>query len=101
MIRLVIRGEVEAVVQEFAERLKQSVAASLECDGKPLPSKAGTRVLGPAPAPNPRIRGKYRFQIQLQGPDGDTLRTAVRSAEGIPAPNGVEWIADVDPLSML
>ncbi len=54
------------------------------------------------PRANPRIRGKYRFQIQLQGPDGGQLRTAVREAEAaLPTPNGVEWIADVDPLSML
>jgi primosomal protein N' (replication factor Y) len=91
MVRLVIRGEVEAVAQEFAEQLAKSIKASLT-----------TRVLGPAPAPNPRIRGKYRFQIQLQGPDGDQLRAAVRQAEAtMSPPSGVEWIADVDPLSML
>jgi len=126
MVRLVIRGEAEASAREFAERLRQKIVAalgSLECDGLPplstthessytlpaavlksdgKPSHSKTRVLGPAPAPNPRIRGKYRFQIQLQGPDGGQLRAAVREAEAaLPAPNGVEWIADVDPLSML
>ena len=121
MIRLVIRGEVEAAVLDFAERLKQKIAATLECGGLPplsdaargameqaamksggKPPHSKVRILGPAPAPNPRIRGKFRFQIQLQGPDGDKLRTAVREAEiALPAPQGVEWIADVDPLSML
>jgi primosomal protein N' (replication factor Y) len=91
MIRLVIRGESEAVSREFAEQLAKTIKASLTA-----------RVLGPAPAPNPRIRGKYRFQIQLQGTDGDQLRAAVRQAEAVLAvPNGVEWIADVDPQSML
>ena len=91
MVRLVIRGEVEAVAREFAQQLAMKIKASLTA-----------RVLGPAPAPNPRIRGKYRFQIQLQGQAGDELREAVRQAEtALPTPAGVEWIADVDPLSML
>ena len=96
MIRLVMRGESEALVKEFAQRLGQSVGAALEA------LQAGARVLGPAPAPTPRIRGKYRFQIQIQGPDGDKLRAAVREAEKqVQAPAEVEWIADVDPINMM
>jgi primosomal protein N' (replication factor Y) len=91
MVRLVIRGEVEAIAREFAEQLAESMKSAFT-----------GRTLGPAPAPNPRIRGKYRFQIQLQGPDADELRAAVRQAAAtLPPPAGVEWIADVDPLSML
>jgi primosomal protein N' (replication factor Y) len=96
MIRLVIRGESEAAVKEFAGRLHNSIAAALEA------RQADARVLGPAPAPTPRIRGKHRFQIQIQGPDGDKLRAAVLEAESqVTAPAEVEWIADVDPLNML
>ena len=96
MIRLVVRGESEILVKEFAQRLGQSVSAALEA------SQAQARVLGPAPAPTPRIRGKHRFQIQMQGPDGDKLRAAVRVAESqVPTPADVEWIADVDPINML
>jgi primosomal protein N' (replication factor Y) len=96
MIRLVIRGQSEAVAKEFSLRLGQSVSAALEA------RRAQARLLGPAPAPTPRIRGKYRFQIQIQGPDGDKLRAAVREAESqVQAPAGVEWIADVDPINML
>jgi primosomal protein N' (replication factor Y) len=58
--------------------------------------------LGPAPAPLARLRGQYRFQIQLQGPDGQKLRDAVRQATaGLDPPAGVQWIADVDPVNML
>ena len=58
--------------------------------------------MGPAPAPTPRIRGKHRFQIQIQGPEGDKLRAAVREVQGqVQTPAGVEWIVDVDPLSMM
>ncbi|MGA2253473.1 MAG: primosomal protein N' [Thermoguttaceae bacterium] len=96
MIRLVIRGESEAVTKEFALWLGRSVFTALEA------RQAQARVLGPAPAPTPRIRGKYRFQIQIQGPDGDKLRAAVREVENhVSAPADVEWIADVDPLNML
>ena len=96
MIRLVIRGQSEAVVKDFAQRLGQAVSAALEA------GQAEARILGPAPAPVPRIRGKHRYQIQIQGPDGDRLRAAVREAESkVPAPADVEWIADVDPVNML
>jgi len=96
MIRLVIRGESEAVAQGFAQRLGEGVSAALEA------RQAQARVLGPAPAPTPRIRGKYRFQIQIQGPDGDKLRAAVREAESrVQTSAEVEWIADVDPMNML
>ncbi len=96
MIRLVVRGELEAAAKDFAERLGRAIATALQA------RKAGARVLGPAPAPNPRIRGKFRFQIQMQGSDGDALRGAVRAAVSeLATPSGVEWIADVDPMNML
>jgi len=96
MIRLVIRGDSEAAAKEFAQRLGQGVSAALEA------RQTQARVLGPAPAPTPRIRGKFRFQIQIQGPHGDKLRAAVREVQGqIQTPSEVEWIVDVDPLSML
>jgi primosomal protein N' (replication factor Y) len=109
MVRLVVRGEVEAVVREFAGRLTQCINEDLERldtgrldQAQRSSGDEAVRVLGPAPAPNPRIRGKYRFQIQLQGADGERLRAAVRQVQtALPTPTGVEWIADVDPLSML
>ncbi len=63
---------------------------------------AVARVLGPAPAPFPRLRGKYRFHVQVQGPDGDQLRAALRSAQQeVQPPAEVQWMIDVDPLDML
>lgn len=96
MVRLVIRGPVEAVASEFSNLLAQRLAAALaRCE-------ANARVLGPAPAPFPRLRGNYRFQIQIQGLDGDKLRAAVRqTAAEVVAPDEVQWIIDVDPLDML
>jgi primosomal protein N' (replication factor Y) len=96
MIRLVIRGPAEQQADEFAAHLAQRLAAAVhEC----LPQ---ARVLGPAPAPFAKLRGMYRFQIHLQGPDGDALRRAVAAATaGLKPPEGLQWIADVDPIDML
>lgn len=120
MVRLVIRGPGESVVREFAEDFAQRVSASLAPNGgeglpaqtasdaaRPVASETGRvagfhRVLGPAPAPFPKLRGLYRYQIQIQGPNGEALREAVRRATAdLHAPEHVQWIADVDPLDML
>jgi primosomal protein N' (replication factor Y) len=96
MIRLVIRGPIEAEAAEFAGQLAERLRDALGAE------QAETRVLGPAPAPFARLRGKFRFQIQMQGPDGAALRAAVRRATaGLRAPKDVQWMADVDPLDML
>ena len=96
MVRLVIRGPAEAAAKEFAAQLAQRLTAAL---GQ---LQAQARVLGPAPAPFSKLRGMHRFQIQLQGPDGDQLRAAVRqSTADLKPPDDIQWIADVDPLDML
>jgi primosomal protein N' (replication factor Y) len=96
MIRLVIRGPVEAVAADFALTLAGRLTTALES------RQADARVLGPAPAPFARLRGKFRFQIQIHGLDGDKLRAAVRQATGdVRPPDEVQWIVDVDPLDML
>ena len=100
MIRLVIRGPSEPIAREFANFLGGRVKELLSAEGMPVTESA--RVLGPAPAPFARLRGMYRFQIQLQGPDGDKLRDAVRQATAdMKEPESVQWIADVDPLDMM
>jgi primosomal protein N' (replication factor Y) len=114
MVRLVIRGPQEPIVKQFAEYLGQRLAGCpcVPAAGatSPLggtPSGGGQaaprhRVLGPAPAPFAKLRGLYRYQIQLQGPDGEALRQAVREATAnLQVPEHVQWIADVDPLDML
>ena len=96
MARLVVRGPSEPTAGEFAAHLAERLRSVLDL------TVAGTRVLGPAPAPLAKLRGKYRFQVQLQAPDGDLLRAAVReTTEGLKPPENVQWIVDVDPLDML
>ncbi len=96
MVRIVVRGPVEAVAGEFAEQIAGRLRALV--DGLTTP----WRILGPAPAPIAKLRGQYRFQVQVQGVDADALRAAVRQAtDELKPPEGVQFIADVDPLDML
>ena len=96
MVRLIVRGPVEQVAGETADHLASRLTEALS----QAPGVA--RVLGPAPCPFRKLRGYYRFQIQLQGPDGQQLRTAVRQAtQSLKAPQDVQWQADVDPIDMM
>ena len=96
MVRLVVRGPVEQVACQFAGYLTERLASAI------AEQEAKARVLGPAPAPFSKLRGLYRFQIQIQGPDGEKLRAAVRLATAdLKPPEQVQWIVDVDPLDML
>jgi primosomal protein N' (replication factor Y) len=96
MVRLVVRGPVEAAAAQFALGVAQRLRAAVDS------LHLDARVLGPAPAPLARLRGKFRFQIQVHGLDGEALRSAVRqSTTGVQPPERVQWMADVDPLEML
>jgi primosomal protein N' (replication factor Y) len=96
MIRLLIRGPHQPATAELAGYLAERLRAALGHPGEEV------RVLGPAPAPFARLRGRYRFQIQVQGPDGQPLREAVRKATAeLEPPEEIQWAADVDPLDML
>ncbi|MEX2170447.1 MAG: primosomal protein N' [Pirellulales bacterium] len=96
MVRIIVRGEQDATTKAFAERLGELVTQSLQRLEVPH------RMMGPAPAPIAKLRGKYRYHIQLQSPDADGLRRAVRPvlATATP-PEEVQWIVDVDPIDMM
>lgn len=96
MIRVVVRGPVEEVANQFAGHVGQLLTTALET------VQTDARVLGPAPAPFSKLRGLYRFQIQMQGPDGEKLRQVARQVTAeLKPPDDVQWIVDVDPLDML
>ncbi|HPP54199.1 MAG TPA: hypothetical protein PK777_14705, partial [Thermoguttaceae bacterium] len=96
MIRLVVRGPHPQPTAEFANLLAERIREQLTGVDPPA------RVLGPAPAPFAKLRGLYRYHIQLQSPDGEQLRKAVRKAsEKVETPENIQWIADVDPVEML
>jgi primosomal protein N' (replication factor Y) len=96
MIRIVVRGPVEAPVHEFAKELGRHFTRELKQIDTP------SRLLGPAPAPFAKLRGMYRYHLQLQAIDGGKLRSMVREVmASIPRPDEIQWTADVDPLDML
>lgn len=96
MVRLIVRGPHQQIVAEFAGVLAERIRNALTGVDPPV------RVLGPAPAPFVKLRGMYRYHIQLQSPDGQQLRRAVRQATAdLEMPENLQWIADVDPVEML
>ncbi len=98
MIRLVVRGPKEPQALEFAKHLVQRTEAA----AAERKLTDAIRVLGPAPCPLPKLRDMYRFHIQLQAADGPALRDIVRAASaGLKPPDDLQWIADVDPWSMM
>ena len=96
MVRIVVRGAREMAVRDFAAHIAGELNAALE------PAGEAYRVLGPAPAPIAKLRGQFRYHLQLHGPELAPLRHAAAEAKARDnAPEGIEWIIDVDPLSML
>jgi primosomal protein N' (replication factor Y) len=94
MVRLIVRGPQEPTVAAFTAQVADELRRAL--------NGAECRILGPAPAPFAKLRGKYRYHVLLQGPDGAPLRDAARKVlDTLRAPDEVEWVADVDPLTML
>ena len=96
MVRFVIRGPAEGPTERFAQMIADRLKSFL------LEIQPEGRILGPAPAPFAKLRGNYRFQIQLQGPCPVELRqVTINATDGMEAPEGIQWIVDVDPLDML
>jgi primosomal protein N' (replication factor Y) (superfamily II helicase) len=96
MIRLVVRGPVEAPARESAVHLGERLRKHAGLIGA-----GDVRVLGPGTAPIARLRGEHRFQLQLQGPDMAVLRAVVADAlKGFTPPSEVFCSVDVDPWDM-
>lgn len=96
LIRLIIRGESEPAIEQFADAAGQQLRAAIESSG------IEHRVLGPAPCPIAKLRGLFRYHVLLSSPDGDKLRAAVRGViENLQPIEGVQWVVDVDPLDLL
>ncbi|MEQ9379316.1 MAG: primosomal protein N', partial [Pirellulales bacterium] len=101
MIRLIIRGPSEETTEVFAQHLADTLRTDIAAVQGPEEDDTA-RILGPAPAPLNKLRGKFRFQIHLHARDGQLLRSAVQQLkEKTRPPEEIQWIADVDPESML
>jgi primosomal protein N' (replication factor Y) len=96
MVRLIVRGPVEAEAEAFADAVADRLHAAKQAED------VAPRILGPAPAPIAKLQGKFRFHILLQSQDSRALRALVRAATAdLKPPGEVQWIVDVDPLNLL
>lgn len=95
MLRVILRSEDEALVQQESRRLVDALTRAIRASG------AAIRILGPAPAPTMRLEGYYRFHFQMTCPEVAPLQGMWREV-GMPwkLANGVEMAVDVDPLNL-
>lgn len=109
-LRLVYRGDHEKNLQAFAERQVSELRQYLELTPDWPAAKSQIRFLGPGPAPITRLRGKFRYHAIVHGVLQTTeaqmvwnslcTRLAQLQGKGKVPPN-IQWIVDVDPVSML
>ena len=96
LVRMVVRGPVEATVEQFAAHLVDLLRQ--EADRIAVTP----RILGPVAAPIPRLRGHFRYHVLLYHAQHAVLLAIVRQAtDALHSPAGVIWTIDVDPLDML
>ena len=96
LARMIVRGPAEKSVEAFAKHLAERVDEALKAAG------VEHKLLGPAPAPLAKIRNLYRYHFQMQCPDGQALRNALRTAvHKLQLPEEIQWAIDVDPQDML
>ncbi len=95
ILRIFLRGEIEADVEKAAER--NSPGIRIEGVGKGC---ILAKILGPAPALWPGSRSIFRYQLQLSHPSGEVLGQLWREIEPIvPELTPVEISVDLDPIS--
>lgn len=96
LARLVFRGSTDGPTEATADAVADKLQALL---GN---AQGISRVLGPGPAPIARIRGKYRYHLLVQSDNHDSMRKALQQTEReVTTPDSVQWIVDIDPVSML
>jgi primosomal protein N' (replication factor Y) len=99
VLRIIVRGAPTARVKAFTEHVRDALFAEL---GKRQADQGALRISGPAPAPIARLRGKYRFHLLLRAPSlAETRAVLDFLRHKLEPPDDVEWVIDVDPLSML
>ena len=96
LIRIVFRGPVEEATQGFADQAADCIRQRMERAG------VGTRMLGPVAAPLAKLRGKFRVHFLIQTDDLMATAHVVREIrDELKPPSEVQWIVDVDAISML
>lgn len=96
LARIVVKSPHEELTLAVAKEIAEKIAAAMKahgCDG---------RILGPAPCPMPKWQDLYRFHIQLHSPSRERLRDALQQTlDEVKTPEHVQWMADMDPVSMM
>src|SRR5207237_70418 len=83
----IIRATSEPATEQFAESVAKSLRAAIDA------VTIEHRVLGPAPCPIAKLRGLFRYHVLASSPDGDNLRSCVRSViENLEPVEGVQWV---------
>ena len=94
--RVVAKGQVANLVEVYLEAVTENIRAAAKKANAPI------RLLGPAIAPIARLRGDHRYHLQLQSPDDEALRNAIRDGwQATTLPDGVRSIVDIDPVDMM
>jgi primosomal protein N' (replication factor Y) len=116
LTRVILRGPREPDVQETARKLAKTLrnafaglSSKVESTTPPsalrLPPSAlrpPVRVLGPAPAPVFRLRSLFRYHLQMSAVDLEPIREVWTEVMADFDPGAdVEFVIDVDPLSMM
>ena len=95
LIRVVLRGPHEEAVQEHARRMTEQLHETIRAEGSPV------RLLGPAVAPVARLKGLHRYHFQLSAETQEqNLQLWRHAAANLPRSPEVEFVVDVDPISM-
>lgn len=95
LIRIILRGPVEADVAQGADCVAIALRAAIEANQVPA------RVLGPAPAMVAKLKDMYRYHLQLASPELSTLQELwLKHGTPLKLPHEVELAVDVDPLNL-
>lgn len=93
LIALIASGEDEAMVQQQAQKLADTLRQHLP---------KSVQLLGPAPAPLARIRGKYRYRLLLKAAPNVMLQPFLKNGmTHFKWPKQLDLIIDVDPQSFM
>ena len=96
LIRALFRGPTEEPTLACAQAAATRIQAAID------QHRIKARMLGPTAAPIAKLRGKLRYHFMLQTDDLVTLAKHVKTVKDeLKPPTDVQWVIDVDAVSML
>jgi primosomal protein N' (replication factor Y) len=96
LARVIFRGEVRDIVEQFAETVVGNLRAESQKEGGLV------RVLGPSLPPIPKLRGQYRYHAMLVSNDSSALHGVLSKVQSTTKlPDKTLYLIDIDPIDML